>query len=185
MSGQTIGSRVRQLRNEAKMTQVELAGCAGCSSQVISNIERDYTRATPEILTKIAKHFNVPADYLMSQSDARWMAELPYSRTDNFPQRLNNRMRQLQLPVSDLAHAINIEENVCKDILSGKARPSIDALARIACALDTTIDYLIGNSDYAIAVSNEDEEDILKYFREMDKSHRRRFMGLLEEMMEK
>lgn len=185
MSGQSIGSRVRQLRNEAKMTQAELAGCVGCSSQVISNIERNYSRATPEILAKIAKHFNVPADYLMNQSAARWMAELPYSRTDKFPKRLSNRMRQLQLPVSGLAQSANIKEAVCKDMLSGKARPSIDILARMACALDTTIDYLIGSSDYAIAVSNEDEEDIIRYFREMDKSHRRRFMGLLEELMEK
>lgn len=84
---------------------------------------------------------------------------------------------------SDLANAANIKQDVCEDIISGKIKPGVDSLSRIAASLHTTIDYLIGSSDYAIAVSNEDEEDVLNYFRNMDKSHRRRFMGMLEEMI--
>lgn len=178
-----VGIRIKKLREESDITQQELANFVCCSGQVISNIERGYTKSSPDVLARIAEFFNVPADYLFGHSDARWIADSPYSRSNKFSTRLRDRMKHLQMNSSDLASAANITESVCEDIISGKTKPNIDSLSRIASSLHTTIDYLIGSSDYAIAVSNEDEEDVLKYFRDMDKSHRRRFMGLLEEMI--
>lgn len=178
-----VGIRIKNLREESAITQQELANFVCCSGQVISNIERGYTKPSPDVLAKIAEFFNVPADYLFGQTDARWIADSPYSRSNKFPTRVCNRMEHLQMTSSDLANAANIKQDVCEDIISGKIKPGVDSLSRIAASLHTTIDYLIGSSDYAIAVSNEDEEDVLNYFRNMDKSHRRRFMGMLEEMI--
>lgn len=178
-----VGIRIKKLREESDITQQELANFVCCSGQVVSNIERGYTKPSPEVLARIAEFFNVPADYLFGQTDARWIADSPYSRSNKFPTRVCDQMNHLQMTSSDLAESANIKQSVCEDIISGKIKPSIDSLSRIASSLHTTIDYLIGSSDHAIAVSNEDEEDVLKYFRNMDKSQRRRFMGLLEEMM--
>ena len=88
----------------------------------------------------------------------------------------------MQMDASSLSEILSISESVCEDIISGEVTPSVDSLSGIASALHTTIDYLIGTSIYAIAVSSEDEEDILAYFRKMDKSQKRRFMGFLEEL---
>ena len=49
-----IGERIKELRSEAGITQLQLGKYAGCTGQVISNIERGYTRPSAEVLNKIA-----------------------------------------------------------------------------------------------------------------------------------
>lgn len=92
-------------------------------------------------------------------------------------------MLHLQMDASSLAKAADLDKAMCDSIISEDAKPNIDTLLKIARALQTTTDFLSGAVDYATAVSSEEEQDILLYYRGMDKSHRRRFMGMLEEMM--
>ncbi len=178
-----VGIRIKNLRKESGITQRELANFVCCSGQVVSNIERGYTKPSPEILAKIAYFFNVSTDYLFGQSNSRWIADSPYSRTDTFSKRISERMQHLQMNVSSLANFADINEDLCKDIISSNTKPNIDTISKLASVLCTTTDFLIGSSDFAIAVSSDDEEDIIKYFRKMDKSHKRRFMGMLEELI--
>lgn len=177
-----VGIRIKQLRKESGILQSELGEFTCCSGQVISNIERGYSKATPEQITKIAEYFNVPTDYLLGKDNSRWIADAPYSRSDALAKRISERMRYLQIDVSSLAKAADLDEAMCASIISGNTKPNIDILLKIARSLQTTTDFLSGTTNYAIAVSSEDEQDILLYFRGMDKSHRRRFMGLLEDL---
>ena len=177
-----LGNKIKQLRKESGIRQSELANYACCSGQVISNIERGYTKPTPEQITKIAEYFNVPTDYLLGKDNSRWIADSPYSRSDALSKRIAERMRYLQMDVSSLAKATDLDESTCASIMSGNTKPNIDTLLKIARSLQTTTDFLSGVIDYALAVSSEEEQNILLYYRGMDKSHRRRFMGLLEEL---
>lgn len=179
----SVGIKIKKLREESGITQTELADFVCCSGQVISNIERGYTKASPDTLAKIAGFFNVPTDYLFGQSNSRWIADSPYLRTNTFSKRIEDRMQHLQMNVSDLAKSADLDEELCKSIVLGNTKPNIDTISKIAFILQTTTDFLVGTSDFAIAVSSEDEQDILKYFRGMDKSRKRRFMGMLEEMI--
>jgi transcriptional regulator with XRE-family HTH domain len=64
---QTIGERIKQLRNEHKTTQEELAKIAGLKDRSsIANWEAD--RVTPDYdqLQKVAEYFNVTIDYLIN-----------------------------------------------------------------------------------------------------------------------
>ena len=178
----TTGEKIKFLRSEAKLSQTALAKMVGVSGQVISNIERGYTRPPSELVNKLASCFGVPSDYILGLSGTRWMANSPYWQVEIFKERISERMQHLQMDASSLSEILSISESVCEDIISGEVTPSVDSLSGIASALHTTIDYLIGTSIYAIAVSSEDEEDILAYFRKMDKSQKRRFMGFLEEL---
>lgn len=179
---ENVGIRIKQLRKESGILQSELGEFTCCSGQVISNIERGYTKPTPEQITKIAEYFNVPTDYLLGKDNSRWIADSPYSRSDVLSKRITERMRYLQMDVSSLAIAVGLDEAICSSIVSGNTKPNIDTLLKIAHSLQTTTDFLSGTTNYAIAVSSEDEQDIILYFRGMDKSHRRRFMGLLEDL---
>lgn len=58
----STGSRIKEIRNRNGMFQSELAEKVGCSSQVISNIERGVTHATAELAAKIATALHVPVD---------------------------------------------------------------------------------------------------------------------------
>lgn len=177
-----VGEKIKKLRQESCITQLQLAYHACCSGQVISNIERGYTKPTSEQITKIAEYFNVPTDYLLGKDNCRWIADTPYSRSDTLSKRIAERMRHLQMDAHSLAKAADLDKAICDSIISGDTKPNIDTLLRISRALQTTTDFLSGTTNYAIAVSSEDEQDIISYFRGMDKSHRRRFMGLLEEL---
>lgn len=178
-----IGIKIKQLRKESGILQSELGEFTCCSGQVISNIERGYTKPTPEQITKIAEYFNVPTDYLLGKDNSRWIANSPYSRSNALSKRISERMLHLQMDASSLAKAADLDKAMCDSIISEDAKPNIDTLLKIARALQTTTDFLSGAVDYATAVSSEEEQDILLYYRGMDKSHRRRFMGMLEEMM--
>lgn len=67
----TTGQRVRMLRREAGLSQMDFAAAIGSTPQVISNIERGYSGAKPSLLDRIAVYFSVPMDYLMGLTDTR------------------------------------------------------------------------------------------------------------------
>lgn len=67
-----FGERLRELREERKMTQADLAKLLSLSKQQISNYERGVHFPRDEkILKVIANHFNVSMDYLMGMVKVR------------------------------------------------------------------------------------------------------------------
>ena len=55
----TIGKRIKELRTEADLLQSELGKAVAVSSQVISNIERGYTKPSTELVNRCAKYYIV------------------------------------------------------------------------------------------------------------------------------
>lgn len=62
---ETVGQRIRKLRKENNWTQPQLASRVNVSPQVISNWERGYTRPDADDVARLAKVFNVKADYIL------------------------------------------------------------------------------------------------------------------------
>ena len=60
----------------------------------------------------------------------------------------------------------------------------IDATASLSKALDTSMDYLVGNSEYSCAIASEDEQDIILRYRQLSKKGKRIFLGMMEKMEE-
>lgn len=61
---ETFGVRLRNLRQENKIGQVELAKLIGVGKSIISLWERDECEPTLTKLIALAKFFNVSLDYL-------------------------------------------------------------------------------------------------------------------------
>lgn len=180
----TIGKRIKELRTEADLLQSELGKAVGVSSQVISNIERGYTKPSTELVNRCAKYFGVPADYLLGRITEK------YSTTEQkeapaLSVKIKDRMDQLQLNQSDLITKSEISKDSFKDIMTGTVIPGIDVAGRLSKALDTSIDYLIGNSAFSCAIASEDEQDIILKFRKMSKRGKRLFLAMMEELEEK
>ena len=180
----SIGKRIKRLRTEAGLLQSEFGKIAGVSAQVISNIERGYTRPSTELVNRCAKYFGVPADYLLGRTTSK------YSTTEQkeaplLSVKIKDRMDQLQLNQSDLITKSEISEDSFTDIMTGRVIPGIDVAGRLSRALDTSIDYLIGNTDFSCAIASEDEQDIILKFRCMSKRGKRFFLATMEELEEK
>ncbi len=63
--------RIRDLREEADMTQVQIAKILNCSQRVYSNYERGDIDIPTEILIKLANLHNVSVDYILGRTDKR------------------------------------------------------------------------------------------------------------------
>lgn len=66
---QTLGERLKSLRNEASIGQNKLAKDLQVSNASISYWETAKQEPTAEAIFKIAQYFNVSADYLLGLTD--------------------------------------------------------------------------------------------------------------------
>lgn len=180
-----VGEKIRELRIESGITQLQLSDYAGCSGQVISNIERGYTNPSAAVLKKIAEYFHVPSDYLLGKSKSQWLALDPDTTMPYIGARISDLLNRSGISEGTFANAVDIPEEDVKNILNGSITPNIGILARISKFLNTSIDFLIGTVPYSIMVSTEDEEDLILYYRSLDKSGKRKFMGNFEKMKDR
>lgn len=63
-----ISDKIRNLRKNFNINQVELANKLGVTKQCVSNWENDNILPSIDMLVKIAKYFNVTTDYLLELS---------------------------------------------------------------------------------------------------------------------
>lgn len=61
--------RIRDLREDADMTQTQIAKILSCSQRVYSNYERGDLDIPTEILIKLADFHNVSVDYILGRTD--------------------------------------------------------------------------------------------------------------------
>lgn len=180
----TISERIRSLRSESGLRQSELGKAIGVSSQVISNIERGYTKPSSELVNRCAAYFGVPADYLLGRITSKYSAS-EQKEAPVLSVKIKDRLDQLQMNQSNLITKSEISEDTFSDIIAGKLIPSMDAAGRLSKVLDTSIDYLIGNTDFSCAIASEDEQDIVLKFRCMSKRGKRLFLAMMEKFEEK
>ena len=179
----TIGERIKELRAEANLRQSELGKAIGFSGQVVSNVERGYSFPSTEFVNRSAACFGVPADYILGRTTSRYAVADP-KEVSAVQARTKARLAQLQMSLPDLIKKSTLTEETCCDILAGKTVPGIDATASLSKALDTSMDYLVGNSEYSCAIASEDEQDIILRYRQLSKKGKRIFLGMMEKMEE-
>lgn len=175
-----VGEKIKELRMESGITQLQLGDYAGCSGQVISNIERGYTNPSADVLKKISEYFHVPSDYLLGKSKSQWLALDPDTTMPYIGTRVSDLLTHASISTEAFADAVEVAPEEVADILNGSVTPNIGTLARISKVLNTSIDFLIGTVPYSTVVSSEDEEDIILYYRSLSKRGKRMFMGDLE-----
>lgn len=64
-----LNEKIKKLRLSYNLSRVELANSLGVSKQCISNWENDNVQPSIEMLVKIARFFNVSADYLLDMDE--------------------------------------------------------------------------------------------------------------------
>lgn len=70
------GKRLRQLREEKKLKQEELANILSISASAIGMYERNLREPDDELKLKISKYFNCSIDYLIGKTDIRNYEEI-------------------------------------------------------------------------------------------------------------
>lgn len=71
-----LGDRLRELRKNQSVSQMQLAGAIGVTQNAIGMMERGYRGTTIEKLVLIAEYFQVSTDYLLGiTDDPTWRGE--------------------------------------------------------------------------------------------------------------
>ncbi len=84
----SLGSKIKQLRKQAEMTQSELARRLGISPSAVGMYEQDRREPDSKILSKLCGIFNVSGDYFIS-SDKPAESSVEVSEVfDEFTRRL-------------------------------------------------------------------------------------------------
>lgn len=63
--------RLRDLREDANITQVEIAKILNCAQRTYSNYERGDHDLPTEVLIKLAKFYNTTTDYILGLTKER------------------------------------------------------------------------------------------------------------------
>ena len=64
-----LGERIKNLRMNKNLSQVDLTKCLGVTKQSVSNWENENIMPSIEMLIKIANYFSVSTDYLLGLSE--------------------------------------------------------------------------------------------------------------------
>lgn len=71
----SVGSRIKKLRTENKITQDTLAKILNIGKSTISQYENNVNKPDIDMLKKIAEYFGVSLDWLMCRTDTRNVTE--------------------------------------------------------------------------------------------------------------
>ncbi len=66
----TFGDKLRKLRRDKKLSQVELAERVGMNANHLSRLERGVVLPSAEILRRLAQVLEASIDYLLSEDDS-------------------------------------------------------------------------------------------------------------------
>lgn len=67
--------RIRELREDHDLTQVQMGKILSCSQRVYSNYERGESDIPTEILIKLADFYEVSVDYLLNRTEQMQMTK--------------------------------------------------------------------------------------------------------------
>ncbi len=79
----TFAERLRQLRDETKISQEELGKLLGSSQRHMSRIENEAVLPNLELAIALAEYFDVSLDYLAGRSDERRVEREPCPEIDS------------------------------------------------------------------------------------------------------
>ena len=69
-------NRIKELREQKKISQVCLANYVGCSQNMISKIELGISEPKAGLLLELSKYFNVSIDYMLMNSSYKHIQEV-------------------------------------------------------------------------------------------------------------
>lgn len=92
--------------------------------------------------------------------------------------RIAQRRQHLKLSQEDLAHLIGTNQKQVSRYETGKNDPTGEVWLKLAHVLDTSVDYLMGNTDSLTGLSAE-ELQLVEEFRSKTPKQQQKFLQLL------
>ena len=160
----SFSDRLRQLRKTKGITQEGLALELGASRSTVAGYEAPSKEREPDFaaIQKIAKFFQVSADYLLGLTDdPRTLTEDDNAKpthAERFAEALRRLREGKGLYQKQLADLIGLERSTITAYETGKRFPEHENLARIADFFKVSVDHLLGRANEPRALRNHKAE---------------------------
>lgn len=182
----SFGERLKELRLENGLTQLQLAEMLDISKSNISKYEAGSVEPNIEIITKIAIRFGVNTDYLLGltnyrirETDLEWRFTHVQNRLGSI---LTKYRSQEKLSINSFSKKIGISELLETQLEQGIYVPTMPLIKKIATITGYDIDYLIGATNHTKVPLNNfneiDSQEVPMYLLESDSHFRSRFEEL-------
>lgn len=158
----TFGKRLKKLRSDKEITQLQLSEILDTAKSNISKYEADTIEPNITMLCKLSKYFNVSIDYLLGIADEK----LPYGTTNysdkqvstngDIGNSINYWVSKTGYDNKELAEMLGISVELLDDLCSGGELPSLEVLMKLSeiCAVST--DCLLGLREKSRPKTGED-----------------------------
>lgn len=165
-----FGIKLKELRVEKKLTQLQMAEILDTSKSNISKYEAGSVEPNLETLVKISKYFNVPIDYLLGNE----IAGVDYAayKMDTsefgceFKCKLRDILQEKGISAKQFSEMTGFHEEEVDLYLYGNKIPTLEDLIKISGVLEVSADYLL-NLPQRRCLS-EDEQRMLVSFNLCD-----------------
>lgn len=164
-----LGKNIRKFRKDNHLTQAELGGKLGVSSQVVSNWERGYsTGISPDMIKKMAALFYVPVDVLIGDdmTNASDKELNTFTIESDLPEKLKDLLASKKMDTEMLSEKTGISEERLDAYIYSRKQPFAEDLIKISMYFDVSVDWLLGLSKQQSI--SADEENLLYYYALMD-----------------
>lgn len=105
-----LGRRIKNLRKAAGLTQSELANILEIGVKRIGPLENGRATLTPQLLSKLSAHFNVPEDYFTNKPEKEDRQHEGAFRVESIGQMIRYKRQSMTITTHDLAVRIGATE---------------------------------------------------------------------------
>ncbi|MFZ5755132.1 MAG: helix-turn-helix domain-containing protein [Bacillota bacterium] len=144
-----LGAELRQLREAKGLTLMELGNLSGVSYTHISEIERGKTCASLKTLEKLAKVLEVPISYFVVSEEVL-----------NLGERIRRLRESHGLTQAQLGDAVGVSLSLIAQIETGRVKPSLLTLQKIARRLGISTSYFLLNEGIGGMAIQQSEDEI-------------------------
>jgi len=150
-----FADRLKKYRKAAGLTQRDMAKKLFISQQAYAKYELGSSSPNPDMLADIASILNISANLLLNDESDDYTdvisdnnkANSPLSRINTITDRMTEMRLKAGLSREELAEKAGVSIDVIANLEEGKGGINGENVDRVAKALNTNFDYLMGFSD--------------------------------------
>lgn len=138
-----LSEQLLELMTEDGLSQKTLAEKLNTSRPKLSLYLNDKSLPTFNIFVKLIEFFNCSADFLIGKKDypERQRRYLPIQP---FGTRLKNILKERGISQYSFQRSTDISWSILHGWFTGKSKPSIDNMIKVAESLDCSVDFILG-----------------------------------------
>lgn len=149
---ENFGEKLKKLREQKQLTQLELAKDLNISKTSIANYESGTRKVPLDIIVKISNYFNVSVDNLLGLN---FLNKANNEQDINTGKELKKLRENNQLSLMEMSKELDIDVSSLANFETGVSKVPIDILIKFATYFNVSIDDLVG-------IHNENESNDFK-----------------------